>query len=178
MATSRQQDSRGRKARTEECGQAIVEFTAVVLMMLMLALGLIDFGRAIYEKQVITNLTGEGSNLASRGTDFADTITAVIGGAAPLDINNKGKVIVTAVYNNNGNYRITQQLSQGAYSANSRIGQGVGFPATLPITAVPIPQPKQTLYVTEVFYSYQPITPVGKMLNVLLPATMYDAAYF
>ena len=178
MATSRNDCSCGRRAQADESGQAIVEFTAVVLMMLIMALGLIDFGRAIYEMQVITNLTGEGSNLASRGTDFADTITAVIGGAAPLDLNNKGKVILTAVYNNDGNYRITQQLSQGGFAVNSRIGQGVGSPATLPVTAVPIPQPNQTLFVTEVFYSYQPITPIGTLLNILLPSTMYDVAYF
>ena len=38
--------------------------------------------------------------------------------------------------------------------------------------------PGQTIYVTEVFYSYQPVTPIGNMLNVVLPSTLYEAAYF
>ena len=36
----------------------------------------------------------------------------------------------------------------------------------------------QTLYVTEVFYSYTPMTPIGSFLKTSLASTLYDVAYF
>ena len=69
--------------KTEDSGQALVEFAIAAMMMVTLLFGLIQFGRAIYDQQVITNLTAEGCSLASRGTSLADTATAVIASAAP-----------------------------------------------------------------------------------------------
>jgi len=34
------------------------------------------------------------------------------------------------------------------------------------------------MYITEVFYTFAPITPVGKMLNFVMPSTLYQVAYF
>ena len=39
--------------------------------MLILIFGLIDLSRAIFVAQVITNLAGQGSSMASRGTTLA-----------------------------------------------------------------------------------------------------------
>jgi hypothetical protein len=101
-----------------------------------------------------------------------------MGESAPLDLNKKGRVIVTSVLNNSGAYQITGQVSQGGISASSRIGTGVGNPAKVPTANPTIPQPGQTAYITEVFYSYQPMTPIGKMVKLVIPSTLYDAAYF
>jgi Flp pilus assembly protein TadG len=147
-------------------------------MMMVMVFGLIDFGRAVYERQVLVNLTREGSNLASRGTTLSDTMTAVFTSAGPLNLNARGRVIVTTVFNSNGTFVVSGQLAQGGISATSKVGTGVGNTATLPPAAVAIPQPNQTLYVTEVFYSYAPITPIGKLLKLTLPPTLYDVAYF
>jgi Flp pilus assembly protein TadG len=166
--------NRGGSARSR--GQALVEFAAVVMLMVVLAFGMIDFGRAIYQKQVMTNLTREGSNLASRSTSLGDAATAVIQGAAPLDMNANGRVIVTAISNDGRVCRITEQVSVGGISASSRMGQKSNSPVTCPSAS--IPQPNQTAYVTEVFYSYQPLTPVGDLLKVVMPSTLYDVAYF
>jgi hypothetical protein len=39
-------------------------------------------------------------------------------------------------------------------------------------------QANQTIYVTEIFYSFRPITPIGNILHVVMPSTLYQAAYF
>lgn len=172
-----------RKASTKRlhvsvAGQALVEFTLAVALILIMFLGLVDLAQAIFEKQVITHLSREGSNLASRGTDLTAAAAAIVSGSAPLDLAHKGCVIMTSVYNNNGVFVIKGQTIRGGITSPSRIGNTVGSAAVLPVTAVPIPQPNQTLYVTEVFYTYEPITPLVKLIGVVLPSSLYDVAYF
>jgi Flp pilus assembly protein TadG len=160
-----------------EAGQALIEFAISVVVLLTLVFGLIDFGRAIYDVEVMKNLTGEGSAMASRGTSLSDTATAVVTAASPLDLNTNGRVIVTSVLNNNNSLTVTGQATLGGIVASSKIGTKVGGAATLPVGAAP--QVNQTVYVTEVFYSYKSITPLGNFLsNNILPEQLYDAAYY
>jgi Flp pilus assembly protein TadG len=178
MTASQQDVSVSTNAVADESGQALVEFAAIAPLLFILLFGIIDFGRAIYDMQLMTGLTRQGSNLASRGTDLPTTVASVIAGDAPLDLNNNGEVIVTSVTNTGGVFKISGQLSQGAVTARSKIGVGVGNTATLPAAAATILQPNQTIYVTEVYYSYQPITPIGNMLKIALPSALYEVAYF
>lgn len=168
-------------------GQATVELTFIIIMLLVMMFGLIDFGRAIYERQVITNIAREGSNLAFRGAGDspAETITnavnAVIASASPLNINTKGYVIISAVIKNGGSFTVTSQVFKGGISPVplSKLRKGPGNFPSMPFTTNPqIPLANKTLYVTEVFYKFVPITPVGKLLKLTLPAQLYDVAYF
>ena len=83
MAVSGHDDTRRRKINADDSGQALVEFAIAAIIMLILVFGLIDFSRAIYDQQVITNLTGEGCSMSSRGTSLTDTVTSVILSSAP-----------------------------------------------------------------------------------------------
>ena len=158
--------------------QALVELVFVVLMLTALMFGVIDFGRAIYERQVIAALTREGSNLASRGTPLSNVVSTVIASAAPLNINTKGRVIISEVVRQNGQYRVNEQVSRGGISATSKIHNGTGSGATMPTTTMTFPQTGQTIFATEIYYSFTPITPIGKILKITLPSRLYDAAYF
>ena len=80
-------------------GQALVEFTFVAIILLLMIFGLIDFCRAISVRQVITSLSREGSNLASRNTSLSNAVDAVIAAANPLNITTSGRVIITSVKN-------------------------------------------------------------------------------
>ena len=164
-------------------GQALVEFMFVAAILLLLLFGLIDFCRALSVRQVITSLTREGSNLASRGTSMSDAADAIVASAAPLSVTgSNARVIITAVTNSNNTFTVTAQESRGSLSETSRIGPGgVGSTVStnfIPSTPVTIPKPNRTVYITEVFYEFKAVTPVGDFLNFTLPSPLYDVAYF
>jgi hypothetical protein len=177
MAASRH-DSVGTKVIANSSGQAALEFAIVATLILLLMFALVDFGRALNCKQVMIGLTRQGSNLASRGNTLSDSAAAVVAGDAPLDLSRNGEVIVTSVININKIYVITGQASRGGILQSSKIGPGVGKVATVPPAAANMLQTGQTIYVTEIFYSYQPITPIGNFMKIAIPSTLYEAAYF
>ena len=164
----------------DQSGHALVEFSFVVLILAVLIFALIDFSRAISTRQVLTNLSREAANLASRGTSLSNTLVAVKASAQPLDIDQKGYVILSVVHRDNAsNATVTVQLTGGGVPSASRVATaGVGRPPTLPPTPELLPQPNRTLHVAEVFYRFAPVTPVGQLLGLVLPTTQYDVAYF
>ena len=121
-----------------------------------------------YVALVVTNLTGEGSSLASRGTSLADSAAAVLAASAPLTLSTSGRVIVSSVYNNNNVIQLTGQASSGNLIVSSRVGTLIGGTAVVPAAAKP--QLNQTVYVTEVFYTLNSITPLGNFVSRVLPA--------
>ncbi|HUJ10904.1 MAG TPA: TadE/TadG family type IV pilus assembly protein [Verrucomicrobiae bacterium] len=174
----------GRKCLLDRSGQALVEFTFVAAMLLLLIFGLIDFCRAISVREVITNLSREGSNLASRNTSLTNALAAIVASADPLNITNNGRIYISEVMlNAKGQPWITNQVTWGGISTNGAASK-VGLPDSaantgwIPTTTPSLPQPNQAIYVTEIYYSFQAATPVGKFLSFALPTRLYDAAYF
>lgn len=179
-----------RKLIAPVSGQAIAEFAMAVTILLIFIFAAIDFGRALNDLQVMADLTRQGSNLASRGTPLGGNtgaVAAVVSGESSLDLVNNGDVIITAVTNTNDVYKITGQDSSTTdgltkFSATSKIGTGVGtnVTAALPAGAKNLLQNGQTLFITEVFYGFTALTPIGAMTNgtVSMPATLYNSAYF
>ncbi len=188
MAASWKNNSVNGRTRKGESGQALVEFALIGSMMIIMALGVIDLSRAIFDKEVLSDLARTGSNLASRGP--CSTLTACLSTAGnavmtqPSDLNmsNSGMVIITAVQANAaGTPSIIGTYTQGSVSgASSKVA--VGGAPVLPATTPAIPPPNQTLYVTEVFYKFTPITPIGNFITAIFPTTttltLYDVAYF
>lgn len=161
---------------SQDSGQALVELAISLSLLITLVFGVIDFTRAIYDIEIMNSLTREGANLVSRGTTLANAASAVVIGSGSLNLTTSGRVILTSVTNQNGAITVSGQISEGGISAISKIG-ATGKPASLPADV--IPQPNQTAYVAEVYYSFQPITPIGDLLNrVLFPSQLYDVAYY
>ena len=184
MAASRKNHSVHSRKWGGETGQALVEFALVASIIIIMGLGVIDLSRAIFDKEVLSDLARTGSNLASRGA--CDTLTACLTTAAtavmtqPSDLNMSanGMVIITAVQANAaGATSVIGQVSQGSVAgASSQVV--VGGNPVLPATTPAIPPPNQTIYVTEVFYPFKPITPLGSFMSIVFPTPLYDVAYF
>src|SRR5271166_3459056 len=81
MRSDHQYNQGHRRMGAGDSGQALLEFAISATMMLTLVFGIIDFSRAIYIRELITNLTGEGSSMASRGTSLPNTAAAVVADA-------------------------------------------------------------------------------------------------
>lgn len=167
-----------RRFTASRSGQATLEFAVAATVLLVLLLAVVDFSRAIYDLQVMVGLTRQGSNLASRGDTLAQAASAVILGDAPLNLVNNGEVIVTSVMNVGGVNQITGQASQGGTTNTSKVGTAIGARANVPAAAATMLQPGQTIYITEVFFSYSPITPIGNFVSMVMPSTLYEVAYF
>jgi Flp pilus assembly protein TadG len=166
-----------RLLRGDNRGQSIVEFTLFGMVLVLLFCGLIDFSRIIRDRLILINLSREGSSLASRGTSMTNAVTDVINDAYPLNMNN-GRVIISSVFNSNGTYIVTAQATGGGLSGVSSLIGSVGGRATLPATSVPLPQLNQYLYVTEVYWPFTTLTPIGRILRWTVPSVLYDVAYF
>jgi Flp pilus assembly protein TadG len=153
----------------------------VVLMLISLLFAVIDFGRAIYDRQVLVKLSREGANLVSRFENPTNTLNALIQSDDISDFSSRGSVIISTLTLNTTNNTVevrSQYGPAGVLAARSRIGQ-TGGRARLPANPImTIPQPDQNLYAVEVFYSFQPVTPVGQLLNLVLPSELYDVAFF
>ncbi len=178
---------RPRKRASGERGQALLEMLPVVSLLLLITFGVVECSYALWQLEVITALTREGSNLASRGATLPGlppslmntlqaSANAVITDGSVLNLANNGEVIVTAVQRQSTGYVIIGQYPSGNYAASSRIG-AMGGSAALPAIASPIPV-NNTIYVTEVFTQYSSITPLGAFVNITMPSTLYDVAYF
>ena len=180
------------KMNKEESGQALVELAFAFVLLCTFVFGIIDFGRAIYDVEVMKNLVGEGSSMASRSQEstLAATVQTVANDAgADININTYGCVIITTVTNEGGGaLDVTDQAQQGGLACNSKVGCLMGTAgcgnskATLPTQAATALKSEATgssLYVTEIFYTYNSITPIAGFLGKnVVPSQLYSAAYY
>lgn len=174
--------------RRNNSGQALVELALIMPMLMIFVFGIVDYTRALYDQEVITNLAGEGSSMASRSADLSGTVPAVWSDA-DIDMTDNGCVIMTSVASpTSGSYKVTGQVLSTI--CNSPAASKIGcYPPPSSCGNAVIPSLVQTViqsstnpnvYITEVFFNFSPVTPVGSFLHAsnFLPSQLYAVAYY
>lgn len=192
------------KRLSESRGQSVVEFAFIMPLVLVVALGVIDFGYALLDQHVVTKLSREGSNLISRDTTLADAVTAMRSMATrPVDFNTQSRMIFSVVKKGattgTANYDQVVLYQRHEYGAlggqpsglrTAGTGSFGGSPDYVALnsdtdTRLRIANLPAYLnvtrgglvYVTEIFTTHNLITPLDRF-GVTLPNTLYSIAYF
>ena len=187
--------------KRHDSGQAILEFTLVVPLILIMALGVIEVGYALLDQHVVTKLTREGSNLISRDTSLADAASAIRNmSSRPLNFSNGSskmifsvvKKVATVGASNYNKPVLYQRYEYGTFSGASKLdntggsfGPSPEFQAlnsdndpNLQVTNVPATMAiGGLLYITEIYTRHPLITPFDHF-GVTMPQTLYSIAYF
>jgi Flp pilus assembly protein TadG len=183
-------------------GTALLEFSLVVPLVLVLCLGVVEVSYALLDQHVVTKLTREGSNLISRNTTLLDTATALRNmSTRPVDFNTSARVILSVAKNVNtagsanfGRDVLYQRYEVGALAASSALttagaaafGGAPDFQAanadndvSLRLTNLPpnLIGAGGLLYITEIYSRHQVITPFDRF-GITVPNTLYSIAYF
>ena len=173
--------------RSTEQGTALLELALLLPLLVVMVLGVIDLGRLIHARLVVTNVSREGGSLASRdrgGTD-QNLLAMLQTSATPFDLANQGRIYITKIGAGNllnnpprPNPYIISQAQGGALPVSSSI---IGSSASLQsglsqvITKYLSTDPQTGLpdisgvTVVEVFYHYRPITPLPGFVQNLFP---------
>ena len=151
-------------------GSSLVELALVLPILLILVLGVIDFGRALQFNNVLIAMSREGANLAARTTaDPQAIITALVVSSHPVDMPGVGMIYVSSFSgqaNGQGVLQSQARYGGGNLSLASRIYNCSGWsssnclvPKPAPAVSLPIAlQDGEVVHVVEVVYNFVPIT--------------------
>ena len=188
---------------SSEAGQGLVEVALVLPLFLMLSLGLIEMGHAMMDQHIVTKLTREGSNLTSRDVSLADAANAMKNMTTrPVNFNTSSRLILSVIkrggtvgtpnYDKDILYQryVIGPLSKASKITTQGAGSFAGAPdykarnpdtdTSLQITNLPANVVLSTggmVYVTEIYTTHSPITPL-EAFGPDLPDTLYSIAYF
>ena len=188
--------------REGQRGQSLVEFAMVTPLLLLLVLGVIEFGYALYEGHNVAKLAREGANLISRRTSLNDAQNAIMGAAnaPPVNLGASGRLMLSVIWvNPSGEYVMTNRVSMGSLSAAqapsafldpppSEYGPAPNYDAiNINSSAIKITgglpngltlNPGETIYVSEVYTEHAFLTPFESFWGKTFPRTLYASAVY
>src|SRR5438046_10736026 len=113
--------------RKHEAGQALFEFGVTLPILMALVLGVIEFGYALFQIQLVTSMAREGSNLIARQVTINDAEAALktMSGLVRFDANSTliFSVVRLGVGGTNANVPIiVQRHTTGSFAARRVLG--------------------------------------------------------
>jgi hypothetical protein len=178
-----------RKLKMGKKGIAALELALILPILLMLVFGIIDFGRLIRARLIVTNVSREGGSLVSRSFKSGDDLLTMLqSSGAPLDLNGLGNIYIsrigagTSLGSPDPYIDLQRSVSKGNLSVSSQIQTNVtnlGLSAALYQHLRFEGPPQNTsdiaeVWVVEVYYKYEPITPLPRFIQNILIKPGYD----
>ncbi|MFB3060081.1 MAG: TadE/TadG family type IV pilus assembly protein [Candidatus Binatia bacterium] len=168
-----------RKLRSQK-GMATVEFALIASMMLLMVFVIIDFGSLIQAQAVVTNISREGGNLASRDLkNGPDLLNLLAASSSPLDFESsptRFKIYLAKV--DAGTSAGTADPTCTVQESGSLEGNGVTSPAASGTCDLPPnlydllkfddliqTSPVSQFTVVKVYYAHKPLTPMEEMFK-------------
>ena len=164
-------------------GIALIEFALILPVIIIMAMGIIDFGRLIQTRLIVSNVSREGGSIASRQTTIDNALISMLqASGTPLNMRGAaGALICTRITAGQTLAqpapKITTQLYGGGLARGSIIGANnmyLGLPQNL-YNHLVFKQANSTsdiseITVVEVYFKYRPITPLPNFIQgMLLP---------
>ena len=163
-----------------ERGTAALEFAIILPILTILLFAIIDFGRLIQARVVVSSVSREGGSIAARDIKMgADLISMLKKSGTPLDLDGWGKIYVSKIKAGTSQSEpdpfIDSQVSGGQLTVSSEILESdpyLGLAEAL-YNHLIFEVDHQTsdileITVVEVFYKYRPITPLPNFIEGLL----------
>lgn len=152
---------------SDKRGIATLELALLLPFLLLMVLGIFDYSRAIHAKNIITNMSREGANLAARSgidaTKAQEYMNAIAYTAKPLNMQSNGMIYISVVRGTGTTGSVVPQIVsqfgwQGRTSPASRIGSVNSIPTGLgPLSLTNGLSLGETVYVVEVLYRYRSV---------------------
>ncbi len=160
----------------DERGQELVEFAVLLPVLLLLLLGIVEFGNSYDVLHTMTSVSREGANIAARGEPLDGVLDVVMVNGGDIGLSENGGAVVTRVTVVAGAPMVTEQAATTGYAEESLIGE-VGLPASgfddLVLSN------GESYHVVEIFYSYELITPLRNLITAVSPPDVfYQRAIF
>ena len=156
------------KTLTDKRGIATLELALLLPFLFLMFLGIFDYSRAIHAKNIITNMSREGANLAARSgidaTSAQEYMNAIAYTAEPLDMQANGKIYISVVKGVGSTESVISTVQTrytwagGGISPGSKIGAVNNHATGLgPLSLTNGLASGETVYVVEVFYRYRSV---------------------
>lgn len=159
----------------EDAGQGILEFALVLPIMLTILLGMVEFANTYDRVHGMAGISREGANIASRGTALSEVLSVVLADGQTINMQTRGGAVVSRVVIREGSPTVEAQVASDGFTSASRLLSGGR--ATEEIAQAGYAE-GSTLYVVETFLTYEPITPLSRLLKSAGPDELYQRAVF
>ena len=184
-----------RGVRLGKRGVALIEFAMILPILILMALAIIDGGRLIQVRLIVTNVAREGGSLASRQSTLDPDIISLLQSSAnpPMNLSGaNGKIYITRIHAGTGPApnnvpTIASQINGGSLAWNAGVGAGLtrlGLSQRLYNHLVYRVQPTvpaqsapdiSEITVVEFYSLYKPITPLPNFM--LKDALLHDVTH-